>query len=171
MKTFLTVLAVIVVIVLILLIVLFFVGRRMQRKQAAQQKQIDAAKQTVSILVIDKGKRKLKEAGLTQAVLDQVPKYMRGVKFPVVKAKVGPQVMTLLCDGNVYDLIPVKKTVKATISGIYITDVRAVRGTTLETPPAKKKHKFLKKLQKKADAAQKELEKEKNAKNNSKKKK
>lgn len=36
--------------------------------------------------------------------------------------------MTLMCDAQVYPLIPVKKEVKATISGIYITAVKGVRG-------------------------------------------
>ncbi len=39
---------------------------------------------------------------------------------------------------KVDDSIPVKKEVKATVSGIYITDVRGVRGP-LEQAPAKKK--------------------------------
>lgn len=45
--------------------------------------------------------------------------------------------MTLMCDASIYDLIPVKKEVKATVSGIYITAVKGVRGS-LETPPKKR---------------------------------
>ena len=45
--------------------------------------------------------------------------------------------MTLMCDSKVYPLIPVKKEVKATVSGIYITAVRGLRGP-LETPQKKK---------------------------------
>ena len=59
--------------------------------------------------------------------------------MPIVKAKVGPRIMTLACDAQVFELLPVKKEVKVVVSGIYITDVKAVRGTTLETPPQKKK--------------------------------
>lgn len=150
LKTALTVIGIIAVVLLVLAIILYFVGRRMQRKQAAQQKQIDAAKQVVSMLVIDKGKRKLKEAGLPAIVLEQTPKYMRGVKFPIVKAKVGPKVMSFICDAKVFDLIPIKKSVKATISGIYITDVRPERGGTLLTPE-KKKQGFFARLRNKAE--------------------
>ena len=96
-----------------------------------------AAAQTVSMLIIDKGRMKLKDAGLPAVVLEQTPKYLRRSKMPVVKAKVGPKVMTLLCDSEVYPLIPVKKEVKATVSGIYITAVRGIRGP-LETPQKKK---------------------------------
>ena len=63
--------------------------------------------------------------------------YLRRSKVPVVKAKVGPRIMTLMCDAQIYPLIPVKKEVKATVSGIYITGVKGVRGA-LETPEKKK---------------------------------
>lgn len=151
MKTFLTVLGIILVILLILLVVLYFFGRKLQRRQAEQERQMEAMKQVASILVIDKGKRKLKEAGLPPAVLEQTPKYMRGIKFPVVKAKIGPRIVNLICDARVYDLIPVKTSVKATISGIYITDVKAERGGNLLTP--KKKKGLMQKLRSKAEKA------------------
>ena len=80
----------ILVIFVILLVVLYFVGKKLQKKQAEQQAQIEAAKQTVTMLIIDKKKLKLKEAGLPAAVLEQTPKYMRRAKFPIVKAKTIP---------------------------------------------------------------------------------
>jgi hypothetical protein len=106
------------------------------------------------MLVIDKKKLKLKDAGLPAAVLEQTPKYMRRAKLPIVKAKIGPQILSLISDAAIFDSIPVKKEVKATISGIYITDVKGIRGK-LETPPAKKKSKFktwVSKMQEKAGA-------------------
>lgn len=159
MDTFWTVLTIVLVVVIAALVGLYFAGRKMQKKQAVQEKQMEAAKQTVSILVIDKGKRKLKDAGLPAMVLEQTPKYMRGIKFPVVKAKIGPKVMTLLCDGKIFDSIPVKKTVKATISGIYITEVRGERGVSLET--AVKKKGFFTKVREKAQKTVNENEKQK----------
>lgn len=81
---------------------------------------------------------RLKDSGLPQMVIDQTPKLMRRTKMPVVKAKVGPRIMTLICDAAIFDQIPVKKEVKATVSGIYITGVRGIRGP-LETPQKKKK--------------------------------
>ena len=138
MSTFLKVLLVLLVILVIALIVLYFVGKRLQKKQAAQQEQMEAIKQTVSMFIIDKKKMRLKDSGLPQMVIDQTPKLMRRTKMPVVKAKVGPRIMTLICDAAIFDQIPVKKEVKATVSGIYITGVRGIRGP-LETPQKKKK--------------------------------
>ena len=129
------------IILVVLLVVLYFVGKKMQKKQAEQEAQIEAAKQTVTMLIIDKKKLKLKDAGRPAAVLEQTPKYMRRAKFPIVKAKIGPQIMSLICDASIFDIIPVKKEVKATVSGIYITDVKGIRGK-LNTAPARKKGKF-----------------------------
>ena len=137
MKTFTIVLLVILVILIVACVALYFVGKKAEKKQADQQAQLDAVAQTVSILVIDKGRMKLKDAGLPDIVLENTPKYLRRSKVPVVKAKVGPKIMTFMCDDKVYPLIPVKKEVKATVSGIYITGVRGVRGP-LETPKKKK---------------------------------
>lgn len=137
MKTFTIVLLVILVILIVACVVLYFVGKKAEKKQADQQAQLDAVAQTVSILVIDKGRMKLKEAGLPDIVIENTPKYLRRSKIPVVKAKVGPKIMTLMCDAQVYPLIPVKKEVKATISGIYITAVKGVRGP-LDVPEKKK---------------------------------
>ena len=101
------------------------------------QKEIDAAAQQVTMLVIDKKKMRLTKAGLPQMVIDATPKYARLAKVPVVKAKVGPRVMTLIADVNIFDMIPVKQEIKATVSGIYITKVRSLRGPAL-VKPAKK---------------------------------
>lgn len=113
MKTFTIVLLVILVILIVACVVLYFVGKKAEKKQADQQAQLDAVAQTVSILVIDKGRMKLKEAGLPDIVIENTPKYLRRSKVPVVKAKVGPKIMTLMCDAQVYPLIPVKKRSKS----------------------------------------------------------
>jgi len=138
MKTWLIILIVITAIMIVACIVLYFLGRKQQKKAEEQQEQLKAIAQNVTMLVIDKKVMKLKEAGLPAAVLENTPKYLRRTKVPVVKAKVGPKIMTLMCDDKIFPLIPVKKEVKAVVSGIYITDVKGIRGK-LETPEKKKK--------------------------------
>ena len=129
----------IVVVVLIgCLIALGIYGKKLQTKSENAQKEIRDSAQSVSLLVIDKKRMKIKEAGLPQIVLDQTPKYMRGQKVPIVKAKIGPKIMTLMCDEKIFPLVPVKKEVKAVVSGIYITEVKGIRGA-LEAPEKKKK--------------------------------
>ena len=74
MKTVLIVLGVIALILVIAMIVLYFVGKKMQKKQDESQAQMEAASQVATILVIDKKKMKLKDAGLPKIVLDSTPK-------------------------------------------------------------------------------------------------
>lgn len=134
------VLLTILVILLVVFIALIIVGNKLRKKQ----EQIDAAKQIMSMLVIDKKKMKLKEAGLPKMVLDQTPKYLRGSKMPIVKAKIGPRVMTLMCDPKVFEQIPVKAEIKAEVSGIYITGIKSVRGGKIVVEEKKKKKGFFK---------------------------
>lgn len=132
------VLIVVLVVLIAACIALYFFGKKAEKRQAEQQEQMDAAAQTVSMLVIDKKKMKLKEAGLLAVVLENTPKYLRRTKVPVVKAKVGPRIMTLMCDGKVFEVIPVKKEIKAVVSGLYITGIKSVRGGSIEQPQKKK---------------------------------
>ena len=109
-------------------VALYFFGNKMQKKQQEAEKQMQVGAQTISMLVIDKKVMKLKDAGFPQIVIDQTPKYLRRSKVPVVKAKIGPKIMTLMCDNNVFDIIPVKKEVKVVMNGIYIMEVKGARG-------------------------------------------
>ena len=148
------IIAIVVLVVLIaLVVVLYFLGKKAEKRQAEQNAQIEQYKQSVSMLIIDKKRMKITESGLPQSVIDQTPKLMRRAKLPIVKAKVGPQVMSLVADEKIFDMIPVKKEVKAVVSGIYITDVKGLHGK-IEVP-VKKKGKFkawVERMQEKAGA-------------------
>ena len=137
MNTLSIVLLVILAVLIIAVVVLYFLGKKAQKRQTEQQEQIDAMKQTVSMLIIDKKRMKIKESGLPQMVINQTPKLMRGTKLPIVKAKIGPQIMTLVCEEKIFDSVPVKKEVKAVVSGIYITDVKGLLGKAPVAPPKK----------------------------------
>ena len=156
------VLLVILVILIGLLVGLYFFGKKTQKKQEEQQAQIEASKQTVSMLVIDKKRMPLKESGLPQMVIDQTPKLLRRSKMPIVKAKVGPKISILIADEKVFDLIPVKKEIKAEVSGLYIVGVKGIRGN-MDAPVNKKKGFFarFKKSAEEAQAAQNETKKSK----------
>lgn len=142
MKIFL----IIVFIIIALFALLYFLGKKAQKKQAEQQELLQANKQTVSMLIIDKKRMKLRDAGLPQMILDQTPKAMRGAKLPIIKAKVGPQIMSLICDEKIFDAVPVKKEVKASVSGIYVLGVKGLHGKP-EAQPIKKKSRFRRALE------------------------
>ena len=118
---------------------------RWRSVRLSEQSMMEAAKQTVSILVIDKKKLKVKESGLPKMVIDQTPWYMRRAKLPIVKAKVGPKVLTLIADDKAFLQLPVKTEAKVVISGLYITDVKSVRGGI---PPLPKKKGFFARFKK-----------------------
>ena len=138
MNTVTIVLLVILAVLVVGLIVLYFLGKRLQKRQDESQAQMEAAKQTVQIFVIDKKMLPLKDSGLPQMVIDQTPKLMRRSKMPIVKARVQGRIVTMVADQKVYPIIPVHKEVKATISGIYIMEVRGVRGKITPEAPKKK---------------------------------
>ena len=95
------------------IILLYFQGKRNMKKTDEQQAAIDQAAQWVNMLIIDKKKLRMKQSGLPQQVIDQTPKFARLAKVPVVKAKVGPQIVVLIADNQIYDQIPVKKRSKS----------------------------------------------------------
>lgn len=154
------VITLIVVAVLIgILVALYFVGNKMQKKQLAQKEEMQAAAQQTSMLIIDKKMMKLKDAGLPKVVMEQTPKRFRNAKMPIVKAKVGPQTLNLICDDGIFDDLPTKCEVKAMVSGIYITEIKSVRGkkkTAVEEP----KKSFGAKMRKKQRELQNEYAKE-----------
>ena len=127
-----------IVVIVGIFIALYVLGKKAQKKQAEQQELMEANKQTVSMLIIDKKRLKIKESGLPQAVIDQTPKLMRNQKLPIVKVKIGPQIMNLISDEKIFDAIPVKKEVKASVSGMYILSVKGLHGKVEVAPPKKK---------------------------------
>ncbi|MBQ7954553.1 MAG: hypothetical protein IJ282_02265 [Lachnospiraceae bacterium] len=128
MQTWQIVLLVVLAVLIALLVVLYFVGKKAQKKQDEQKEMMEANKMTVSMLIIDKKRLPIKQSGLPQMVIDQTPKMMRRSKLPIIKAKVGPQILSLVCDEKIFDSVPVKKEVKATVSGIYVLEVKGLHG-------------------------------------------
>ncbi len=143
------IIALIVLVVLVAgLIALYIFGNKMQKKQMAQKEQMMAAAQPVSMLIIDKKFMKMKDAKLPKVVMEQTPKRYQNSKLPIVKAKIGPQIMTLIADDAIFDNLPTKGEVKAMVSGIYIVQVKSVRGKVAPVEEGKKKS-FGAKLRKK----------------------
>ena len=155
----------IVVLVLVgILAALYIVGNRLQKKQIEQKAMIKEAAQMTSMLIIDKKMMKLKDAGLPKSVMDQTPKRYRNAKMPIVKVKVGPQTLNLICDDGIFDDLPTKCEVKAMVSGIYITEIKSIRGKKKNQPEQPKKKTFAQKMRKKQSERQAEYAKEEKAK-------
>ncbi len=137
MNPVLIVTLVILAILIIALVALTILGKKAQKKQDEQQAQMESMKQSVSMLIIDKKRMRINEAGLPSAVLENTPKLLRRSKLPILKVKVGPQIMNLVCDEKIFDSVPVKKEVKAEVSGIYVLSVKGIRGGNAVTEEKK----------------------------------
>ena len=76
----------IVLIVIILILIAMIVGivllyKRAKKNQEAQEVAMEANKQTLSMLIIDKKRLKLKDSGLPPMVISKTPKLMRLTKI------------------------------------------------------------------------------------------
>lgn len=160
MKTSTIVLLVILAIIVIAFIAFIIWSRKAQKKAEASEEEIKQSAQTTSMLIIDKKRMRLKDAGLPQFVFEQTPKYLRAAKVPIVRAKVGPQIHNFICDERIFDLVPVKKEVKAVVNGLYIIEVKGLRSNLKK----EEKQGFFKKLKNKALEYNKEENKKKNKK-------
>lgn len=144
---------------LIILFVLYKLGNKLQSKQMAQKEQMAEAAQPMTMLVIDKKYLPMKDAGLPKIVLEQTPKRYQKAKLPIVKAKVGPQIMNFICDDAIFDDVT-KGEVKAMVSGIYILSIKSMRkknAATIEEENKKVKKGFGAKMRAKQAAYQKQL--------------
>lgn len=131
----------IVILVLVAIFVgLYFLNKRGMKRMIQAQDFIDQNRMTVQIFVIDKRQEKPTEKNVPKAVYEQMPKTAKMRKTNLVRAKIGPQIVTLMCDNPVYEVLPVKKNVKVDIAGMYIV---SIAGMNLED---KKKKTFTEKI-------------------------
>jgi hypothetical protein len=101
----------------------YFLRKKFKKKMEDQQELVKHHKQTTTILVLEKKKDRLSNANIPKSVIDQIPKIYKLRKVPLVKAKIGPQVMDLICDEDVFDKLPDKKSVRVELAGIFIAGV------------------------------------------------
>ena len=115
------------IIVVVVVVGLYLLNRWASKRMVEQKTLIDRTKQTTSIYVIDKKKEKMQNANFPKAVQEQMPKWNRLMKMYLVKAKIGPQIMTLICEKDVFNALPLKKTVKVDIAGMYIVNMKGMK--------------------------------------------
>ncbi len=105
----------------------FFLKKKMEEKISLQKDLVDQHKVTTQILVLEKRMDKVDNANIPKNVVAQIPKIYKLKKVPIVKAKIGPQVMDLLCDEEVFEKIPEKKTINVELAGIFIAGIKATK--------------------------------------------
>lgn len=134
----------IIIIIIVILAILIFAGYKLNQKGMRNMIQaqdfIDQNRTTVQIFVIDKKQEKPSPSNMPKAVYEQMGRAAKMRKTNLVRAKVGPQIVTLMCDKPVYNVIPVKKSIKVDLAGMYIV---SIPGINLED---KKKKTFSEKI-------------------------
>ena len=136
----LDVLFILIIVLAVVLGLLYYFNRKNMKKVTQAQDFIEQNKISTQIFVIDKKMEKPTPSNVTKAVYDQLPKTAKIRKMPLVKAKVGPQIVNLMCDKSVFEIMPMKKNVKVELAGIYIVKIQ---GTNLAN---KKKNTFGEKM-------------------------
>lgn len=126
----------------------YFLNKWSVKKMAEQQAFLKNNKQTVTIYVIDKKRDKVENANLSTTITSQFPKRYKYMKMYFVKAKIGPQITTLMCDKPVFEALPVKKNVKVELAGMYIVAIPGMKSKQ-EIKAIKAKKKQAEKEQKK----------------------
>ena len=106
----------------------FFLKKRMEQKVSLQKDLVDQHKIATSILILEKRMDKVSNANIPKSVIAQIPKIYKFRKVPIVKAKIGPQVMDLLCDEDIFNKLPERKSVNVELAGIFIAGIKQQKG-------------------------------------------
>ena len=106
---------------------LYFLNRWAAKRVAAQQDMVEKTKQSASIYVIDMKRDKAANVTLPKVVMDNLPRTSKLMKMYFVKAKIGPQIVTLMCEKTVFNALDVKKTFQVELAGIYIASVKGMK--------------------------------------------
>ena len=121
---------------------MYHFGKKNYAKNLEAQSFINQYKTVTPILVIDKRFEKPTPHNLPKNIYEKLPKTAHIRKMPIVKAKVGPQILTLMCDKNIYDVLAVKKTVKVELAGIYISKIVGMNLEDKKKKSRKRPHLF-----------------------------
>ncbi len=103
---------------------IYFLRKKFKKRMVDQQVLVDQHKVTVTILVLEKRRDKISNASFPKAVVEKVPRIYKIKKIPIVKAKIGSQIVDLMCDEAVFDKLPDKKSVKVELAGIFIAGIK-----------------------------------------------
>lgn len=142
---------IIAVVAVVLVFAFYALNKWAYKKMNAQNELIEQHKMQQTAYIIDKKRDKITNVGMPKMVMEQIPKRAKYIKMNFVKAKIGPQILTLIAaDKNLFNALPVKKSVKVEISGLYLVGMAGLKSASeMKTIEKQKKEKA--KLAKKAN--------------------
>lgn len=101
----------------------YFLNKWAYKRMNTQNEMIEQYKTTQTAYIIDKKRDKAANVNLPKAIQEKMPKMSKFLKLNFVKVKIGPQILTLMADKNVYKALPLKKSIKIDIAGLYIVSM------------------------------------------------
>ena len=107
--------------------ILYRYNRKVSKQMYEAQDMIAQHTQTMQVFVIDKKKARPKPELVGKQVYDQMTRLNRLNKMCMVKVKIGPKIMVLLCDQPVYDALETKKSYRLDMAGMYIVGITGAR--------------------------------------------
>ncbi|SES03598.1 hypothetical protein [Lachnobacterium bovis] len=150
---------VVVAVLLALSVGLFFLEKKYRKAKEQQDDILAKNSQWMTLLIIDKKRCKADDSGLPNSIKETLPKAFRRMKkLAIVKAKVGPKIISFIADESIFDDIPVGKEISAFVGGLYISEIRGIRGP-IERSTTKKG--FRARMAEKYNQASKELKEQK----------
>ncbi len=121
----------IVLIIAIIVCILYFLNKKAYKKMNEQNEMIEQNKMLQTAYIIDKKRDRITNIeSMPKAVLSQMPKWGKFIKMYFVRVKIGPQIVTLMADKSVYNALPVKKTVKIEMAGMYIVNMIGMKSAS-----------------------------------------
>ncbi len=118
-----TLYSILAVVIAVLVAGYYYLRKKGENQLSLQKELIEKHKITTTILVLSKRMDKIDNAKIPKEVLASLPKIQKMRKVPIVTAKIGPQVMDLMCENSVYEKLPEKKSVKVDMAGIFIAGI------------------------------------------------
>ncbi len=121
--------AIIAVVVIAILVFAFYkLNKWAYGKMNAQNEMMEQYKMVQTAYIIDKKRDKITNVNMPKNIMEQIPKRAKYINMNFVKAKIGPQILTLIAaDKNVYNALPLKKSVKIEISGLYVVGMAGLK--------------------------------------------
>ena len=124
---FLDIMLIIILVVVLVTAALYLLNRWAAKRMHAHQNMVEKTKQSASIYVIDMRRDKAANVTLPKVVMENMPRASKLMKMHFVKAKIGPQIVTLICEKSVFNALDVKKTFQVELAGIYIVSVKGMK--------------------------------------------
>ena len=113
----------IIIILIAIAVIYIFYQKNVGRKSDETKELIQKTKQELTVFVIDKKFERPTPENTSAAVYEKIKGLNKTRKIGIIRGKVGPRIYSFMCSKDVYNVIPVKKSVKVMASGLYIISV------------------------------------------------